>query len=402
MLFRSYQTAYLKRYHTVEFVTAVLNNRITNIEEIRNYLTYLREKNIKVLPPDINKSHGFFTVENGSVRIGMAAIKNVGMPVIEQIVKERERGGEFKDFVEFVTRMSSITLNKKMLESLIYAGTFDCFGHARSQLIAVYEQVLDRAARDRKVKLSGQMSMFDAFADTTTELNRFEYPKMREYSLSEKLRREKEVASIYLTGHPLEEYAQYLKTFEYNTSMFKPQTDDEAEDDSAENLDGRTVVLGGMLVEAGKKFTKDNKELGVGKLEDLYGTVDLAMSGQTLSKMKACWEKDKLVTVKGRLRINELGASVWVDKIEPWQSGVAQEIRRKKICMYFSFKEKPPEFLDEIQEVLLNYGGEDKTYVKSTDDGKLYPLDIGVECCRPLLAELSGILGADNIKIAED
>ena len=398
----AYQTAYLKRYHTVEFVTAVLNNRITNIEEIRNYLTYLREKNIKVLPPDINKSHGFFTVENGSVRIGMAAIKNVGMPVIEQIVKERERGGEFKDFVEFVTRMSSITLNKKMLESLIYAGTFDCFGHARSQLIAVYEQVLDRAARDRKVKLSGQMSMFDAFADTTTELNRFEYPKMREYSLSEKLRREKEVASIYLTGHPLEEYAQYLKTFEYNTSMFKPQTDDEAEDDSAENLDGRTVVLGGMLVEAGKKFTKDNKELGVGKLEDLYGTVDLAMSGQTLSKMKAYWEKDKLVTVKGRLRINELGASVWVDKIEPWQSGVAQEIRRKKICMYFSFKEKPPEFLDEIQEVLLNYGGEDKTYVKNTDDGKLYPLDIGVECCRPLLAELSGILGADNIKIAED
>ena len=135
-----------------------------------------------------------------------------------------------------------------MLESLIYAGTFDCFGHARRQLIAVYEQVLDRAARDRKVKLSGQMSMFDAFADTTTELNRFEYPKMREYSLSENLRREKEVASIYLTGHPLEEYAQYLKTFEYNTSMFKPQTDDEAEDDSAENLDGRTVVLGGMLV----------------------------------------------------------------------------------------------------------------------------------------------------------
>ena len=393
----AYQTAYLKRYHTVEFVTAVLNNRITSIDEIRNYLTYLREKDIAVLPPDINKSHGYFTVENGAVRIGMAAIKNVGMPIIEAIVSERNRGGEFKDFVEFVNRMSMVTLNKKMLESLIYAGTFDCFGHARSQLIGVFEQVLDRASHDRKVKLSGQLSMFDGLGETTRELNAFSYPNIREYTLAEKLAKEKEVASIYLTGHPLQEYSHILKDYEYNTTMFSVSDDD---DEAMSEMDGKTVTIGGMLVEAGKKFSKDNKEIGIGKLEDLYGTVDLAVSGFKLAQLRDVWVKDKLVTVTGRLRVSELGASIWVDKVQEWNAK-AQTVRRRKICLYYSFKENPPSLLDSIQDVLAIYPGEDETYVKNTDDNKLYPLEIGVECCKPLLAELSGLLGGDNIKVAE-
>lgn len=396
----AYQTAYLKRYHTVEFVTAVLNNRITNIEEIRNYLTYLREKDIKVLPPDINRSKGYFTVENGNVRIGMAAIKNVGMPIIDAIVAERERGGEFKDFVEFVDRMSMVTLNKKMLESLIFAGTFDCFGHARSQLIAVYEQVLDRAARDRKVKLTGQISMFDGLG-VSEEVNKFEYPKMREYPLAEKLRREKEVTSIYLTGHPLEEYKSYLKDFEYNTSMFTPASEDDEEEEDKPSLDGSTVTLGGMLIEAGKKFTKDNKEMGIGKLEDLYGTIDLVLAGYKYQQYRTVFERDKLVTVTGRLRVTDLGASIWVDKIEEWNVK-AETVRRKKMCMYYSFKDNPPKLLEDIQDILLVYPGEDKTYVKNTDDGKIYPLGIGVDCSRTMLTELSGLLGAENIKVAEE
>ena len=395
----AYQTAYLKRYHTVEFVTAVLNNRITSIDEIRNYLTYLREKDIKVLPPDINKSKGYFTVEDNSVRIGMAAIKNVGMPIIDAIVDEREKGGEFKDFVGFVNRMSSVTLNKKMLESLIYAGTFDCFGQARSQLMAVYEQVLDRAARDRKVKLSGQLSMFDTMG-VSKEVNKFEYPNIREYPLAEKLRREKEVASIYLTGHPLEEYKNHLKNFEYNTSMFTVSEDDEQADEKL-SLDGCTVTVGGMLVEAGKKFTKDNKEMGIGKLEDLYGTVDLVISGFKYKQFMHVFERDKLVSVTGRLRMSDLGAAIWVDKIEEWNVK-AETTRKKKVCMYYSFAGNPPALLDSIQDILLIYPGEDKTYIKNTDDGKIYPLGIGVECSRAMLTELSGLLGGENIKVAEE
>lgn len=188
----SYQTAYLKRYYTVEFIAAVLNNRITKIDEIRNYLSYLKERGIAVLPPNINKSFIEFTVEDGAVRIGMAAIKNVGAAIIGEIVAEREKNGPFTEFHEFVERMSHVTLNKKMLESLIYAGTFDCFGHPRAQLMQVYEQVLDRVAADKKVKDSGQFSFFDTPGLEVKD--EFVYPDVREYPLAEKLRMEKEVS----------------------------------------------------------------------------------------------------------------------------------------------------------------------------------------------------------------
>ena len=157
----SYQAAYLKCYYTVEFFTAILNNRITDMGEITNYLTYLKEHGYKVYPPDINRSVSEFSVENGNVRIGMAAIKGVGYGAIEEIVAEREKNGDFKSFVNFINRMANGHINKKQLECLIYAGTFDCFGQTRSQLIAVYEQMLDRAIKDGKTRLSGQFSLFD-------------------------------------------------------------------------------------------------------------------------------------------------------------------------------------------------------------------------------------------------
>ena len=240
--------------------------------------------------------------------------------------------------------------------------------------------------------------MFDSIG-VAEEVNKFEYPNIREYPLAEKLRREKEVTSIYLTGHPLEEYKSYLKNFDYNTSMFTVSDDDDETED-ASSLDGQTVTLGGMLVEAGKKFTKDNKEMGIGKLEDLYGTVDLVISGYKYKQFSRVFVKDKLVSVTGKLRISDLGASVWVDKIEEWNVS-AETVRKRKVCMYYSFKGNPPKLLDDIQDILLIYPGEDKTYIKNTDDGKIYPLDIGVECSRALLTELTGLLGGDNIKVVE-
>ena len=141
--------------------------------------------------------------------------------------------------------------------------------------------------------------------------------------------------------------------------------------------------------------------MGIGKLEDLYGTIDLVLAGYKYQQFRTVFEKDKLLSVTGRLRITDLGASVWVDKIEEWNVK-AETVRHKKMCMYYSFKDNPPKLLEDIQDILLVYPGEDKTYVKNTDDGKIYPLGIGVDCTRTMLAELSGLLGAENIKIAEE
>lgn len=392
----AYQTAYLKRYYTVEFIAAILNNRITKIDEIRNYLTYLKERDYKVLPPSINHSYAEFTVENGAVRIGMAGIKNVGAAIVNEIVAEREKNGQFTDFEEFLTRMAGVTLNKKMLESLIFAGTFDCFGHPRARLMACYEQLMDRVAADAKKKAEGQFSFFDVPGLDIKDP--FRYPEIREFPLGEKLRHEKEVAGVYLTGHPLEQYTHRLKEYSVNTSMFKA-SDDENDDSPAGLADGATVTVGGMLIEAGRKFTKQNKELGIGKLEDLYGTVDLVASGYKFTKMKPHWIKDTLVTVTGRLKVTDMGCSIWVDSVTPWSNTQAVDAEKRKICFYLSFKNDSDVILDRIQEVLAVYPGEDETFVKNLDDGKTFRLGVGVAVSPPLLNELYGILPADRIAV---
>ncbi len=394
----AYQTAYLKCYYTVEFVTAVLNNRITSIEEISNYLNYLKERGFKVFPPNINRSFAEFSVEDGGVRIGMAAIKNVGMAAIENIVAERERGGEFKDFVEFVKRMEDAMLNKKQLESLIYAGTFDCFGLKRRQLIAVYEQILDRVTRDRQQSMKGQISFFD---NLESDFNKFDYPDLEEYDLSEKLAKEKEVAGVYLTGHPLDQYKEHLKKYTYNTSMLRETIDSEDGSDEVSYAvpDDTTVTMGGMLVEAAKKTSKKTgREFGIGKLEDLYGTVELMLGGYKLGQYKNIFVKDKLVTVTGKVRHREDSVSVSVDRIETWEG--VKKGDNKKIYFHLSFREAEEEVMDLLNNILLAYPGEDEVFIQNKDDNKLYPLhDIHTAINPIMYNELCGLLGEENIKV---
>lgn len=392
----AYQTAYLKRYYPVEFITAVLNNRITSIDEIRNYLSYLKERNVTVLPPSINKSFAEFTVENGAVRTGLVAVKNVGRAVIDEIIREREKGGDFTDFVQFVKRTDEAQINKRCLESLIYAGAFDCLGKTRSQYIAVYESIIDRVNKDRAARLKGQFSFFD-MADGGDTLDTFEYPDMREYPLSLKLAKEKEVTGVYLTGHPLEEYTGHLKQYAHNSANIGKTENEEGE---LQGLpDDTPVRLGGMLIEAEKKITKMGKELGVGKLEDLYGTVELMLTGYTYKKLKNFFVKDSMVTVSGKIKSRDDSVTVWVDSIEPWRD-LAPEVPPKMICFYLSFQNSHPSVMDNLQDILAAYPGRDETYCKNLDDGKLYPLNIGVRIDDTLLCEAKGLLGDANVKVA--
>lgn len=402
----SYQAAYLKCYYTVEFFTAILNNRITDMGEITNYLTYLKDHGYKVYPPNINRSYSDFSVEDGNVRIGMAAIKGVGYNAIEEIVTEREKNGDFKNFVNFINRMASGHINKKQLECLIYAGTFDCFGQTRSQLIAVYEQMLDRAIKDKKTKLSGQFSLFDEEISGVEE--DFPYPDIKEYDLFYKLKMEKTVAGVYLTGHPLDEYSDHLKKYEFNTSMLikdeddsdSEETDDREENDAPDVDENREVVMGGMLVEAGRKLSKKGNEFGLGKLEDLYGTVDVMVTGFKYKKLKPLFQPESMVTIKGKLRGSENGYTLMVDSIEPWNKGEVKS-SSKKICFYMSFKQCAQDDFDKLQEILKAYPGDDDSFVKNTDDNKLYPLGLKVNVNNSLLLETYAVVGEGNIKIAE-
>ncbi len=388
----TYQTAYLKRYYPVEYFTAVLNNRINKLDELTHYLSYLKEAKIAVLPPNINKSGAEYSVENGCVRIGMGAIKGVGVPVINKIVEERNRNGEYKDFVEFVSRLCDVDngkslINRRMVESLIYAGAFDCFGKKRSVLIAAFPSVMDRVGKERDARMSGQMSFFDVAPEIKTE---FVYPELDEYSPSEKYKKEKEVAGVYLSGHPLSAYIDKLKQFGLNTSMLNPESQDCPPMDSK-------VTLGGMLTATVNKMTKKGNPMGTAVLEDLYGTVELLAFNKTFEKLKPLWVKDTVVAVTGVLKQNDNGVSIYVDNITPFDDADAYAA---KICCYFSLADK--QLLEEVREVVASYPGRDYIYIKNDDDGKLYRLSDKFDINNLSRAELSAILGGNRVKEQRD
>lgn len=385
----TYQAAYLKCYYPVEFFTAILNNRITKIDELTHYLTYLKEAKIKVLPPSVNKSRAEYTVEDGCVRIGMGAVKGVGLPIINRMVEERDRNGEYKDFVEFVSRMDDpetgkSIINKRILESLIYAGAFDCFGKKRSVLIAAYPSVMDRAAKEREARMKGQVSFFDVVPQIKEE---FVYPVMDEYLPNFKYKMEKEVCGVYISGHPLSAYIDKLKHFRYNTSMFDPESENCPDNETK-------VTVGGMLTATVNKMTKKGNPMGTAVLEDLYGSVELVAFGKTYEKLRPLWIKDTVVSVTGVLRYGDNGTSIWVDDIKPFADSDANT---QKVCCYFSLSDRKT--YKELREIVESYPGNGYIYVKNTDDDKLYRMSdkFAVE---PLsLGEISALLGEENIKM---
>lgn len=424
----SYQTAYLKRYYKVEFITAVLNNRITNIEEIRNYLAYLKDSNIAVYQPDINRSQALFSVENGGVRIGLGAIKNVGMKAIESIIEERESKGAFAGFQDFVRRVDGTAINKKLLESLIYAGAFDSFGMFRSQLMAIYEEVVDRAATDRAAASRGQFSMFELL---DTPVDTIVPPVIEEYDMFRKLKLEKEVLGVYVSGHPLENYRNKLESFGFSTKLLADTSlDDEGRViyESLKDMDRKKVTIGGIISEANKIVSKkNNSELGSGKLEDLYGNISIMIGVRQYPAYKQMFVEDALVTVRGSLSVRDGDEPViWVDELIPWAEGaeaatdgtgaVAEaatgglsqqsdsaviEDRYKRLYLKMDLDGEGGTAEERLTQILGSHKGASEVFVKNTGDNKVYAITSRVRVTDGLILELYGITSLFDIKVVD-
>ena len=235
----TYQTAYLKTYYKPEFLTAVLNNRITNIKEITNYVSYAKEEKIPVLPPDINESKTEFSVKDDKIRFGLAAVKGVGIAVVDEIIKEREDNGKFESFEDFALRCVKY-VNKRLVENLIYAGAFDCFGIYRSRLIGAYEEILDKAQAIVKERESDQLSIFGMIGEPEKIVAT--YPNVNEYDLKTKLLYEKNVIGVYVSGHPLSNYEDELRKYMFSTAKLMSKTEDENGEVVENELAGEYIV----------------------------------------------------------------------------------------------------------------------------------------------------------------
>ncbi|MDE6960066.1 MAG: DNA polymerase III subunit alpha, partial [Lachnospiraceae bacterium] len=224
----AYQTAWLKYYYPVEFMAALMTSVIDNSSKVSEYIVTCRQMGIGILPPDVNESEAVFSVSEGGIRYGLNAIKSVGRPVLEELMKEREAGGPFVSLSDFVERVSGKEINKRTIESFIKSGAFDSFLENRRQMMMTYGSIMDQVAQKRKTELAGQMSLFDFAAEEDKAAFRIKVPKVSEYSKEDLLAFEKEVLGFYISGHPLEAYEeQWRRNITHVSTDFYPPEEGE-------------------------------------------------------------------------------------------------------------------------------------------------------------------------------
>ncbi len=403
----TYQTAYLKYYYETEFITAILNDRIANADDIKKYVSFARSEGIQVLPPDVNKSTTYFNVENKAIRFGLGGLKHVGTALTDNIIKEREENGEYKSFDDFITRAVNVGVNKKAIECLILSGAFDAFGHSRSQYMAVYEKLVERAVKDKKSNQLGQLSFFgeDKLVDTT------DYPDIKEFNKKTLLKYERDIIGVYMSGHPLQDYVKRFDNYTLTSDMLTSNVEDEVSEDDdfseeKENTestlqDGQPFVCGGIITEVNKKRSKSGREMCYMKLEDLKGTIEITFFSNAFSKYRNIIEEDNLVTVKGRINIRDgmppsaVGEVVILWKDEEENSSKPKP--KQRLCLRFDTKN--PDIYSKVKNSIASYPGETQVVIKCVSSNKVFNYQQQVRINNYLINELSGIIGSENIVV---
>ncbi len=323
----SYQTAYLKAYYPSEFMAAMLNSYLGNLDKVPVYIDECKSLNIEILKPSINESERKFTAKNGNIRFGLGSIKNVGEEPIKRIVEEREKNGKFESFTDFCERIAEASVNKKCIESLIKAGAFDEFEQNRSTLLASFEGIVDIIQSTKKKGLEGQFSMFDlgmANNDTENNMNDIKYTfiEKEEFSEKELLSQEKEMLGIYLSGHPLSKLKEEIErqttisTKDIDEIDNKTNIDEENvseidmmseydEQKASKFRDGQEVKIAGIITSIKKKFTKTNRIMAFVTIEDLYGQAEVIAFENAYLAAKDSLMEENIVLIKGRLSIRE-------------------------------------------------------------------------------------------------
>lgn len=400
----AYRTAYLKRFYPKEFMAAILNNRIEKIEEVTKYIIYLKEKNIPVLQPDVNKSKTYFSVQGDAVRFGLSALKGVGVGATEKIIDERNERGEFKNFPDFVFRCAPL-LNKRMLEGLISAGAFDCFGVHRSQLLAVYESVLDRANKINKQKSSLQMSLFgDIIEEDVTDIS---YPNIPELETNDKLAREKTVLGVYVSGHPFEGYMHAFRDCSFSCQkMQNYEEDEEGRRTYPELTDGAPVTMGGIIGTYKRIMTRSGSAMAFISVEDLYGSIECVAFPNVYERIKQVVSSDKIVYLTGKMQLDSEKAPVIIlDTMKEYDGGAmpagggaaaaARPAKPVEHALWLNASALSDEEFDDFIALFSHYS-EGSTTVKIKRGGGLYKMK-GINDCRGLREELYLYLGENDI-----
>jgi DNA polymerase-3 subunit alpha len=413
----SYQTAFLKAYYPPEFMAAMLNSYLGNLDKVPVYIEECKSLNIEILKPSINESELKFTAINGNIRFGLGSIKNVGIQPVENIIKERNENGKFQSFTDFCERIADASVNKKCIESLIKSGAFDEFEQNRSTLLASFEGIVDTIQSTKKKGLEGQFSMFD-FGATNDDVEnnmddiKYAFVEKEEFSEKELLSQEKEMLGIYLSGHPLSKLKEEIEkqttisTRDIDAIDNKTNIDEEniSEIDmmsgydmqkASKFRDGQEVKIAGIITSIKKKFTKTNRIMAFVTIEDLYGQAEIIAFENAYLTAKDSLIEENIVLIKGRLSIRE----------EEKTTIIANEItnfgvqKRKELIINITNLDEP--IKKKLRGAIKYFNGEMNNIAVEVQDGENILKCGAIYLTGAIYEVFQDIVGKENIELKE-
>ena len=348
----AYQTAYLKANYPLEYMAAFLNSVITVADKVSWYIGVCRDMGIHVLPPDINTSEAGFAVDGKDIRFGLGAIKTVGETVVTVILQEREKGGRFKDFFDFVRRVDATKVNKRVVEALIKSGSFSGFGLRRSQMLAIMDAAMDAAQAEQRDRATGQIGLFGE--EELAATGAFAIPDLPEIPQEEILREEKELLGFYVTGHPLERYRESLQQVTPIAKCAPP-----------EMVDGRKVVTGGIISELRVRSTKNGERMASFLLEDLSGSISVLAFPRSYVGSARHIDNDKVVLVEGVLKLDEEQPRIFANTVEPLR------MPEKEVHLTIGAGKNTSAIQQELSGIFAAFHGRSPVFLHVEDTGKV-------------------------------
>ena len=391
----AFQTAYLKAHYPEEFMSALLSSEMGNLDKIPTFIVECRAMGLEVLPPHINESEVRFSPSPGAVRYGLAGIKNVGEGASREIVEERKRNGPYKGLMDFCQRLQGQVINKKVMESLIRCGAFDFPDSERARMFNGVDFAFGRANTAARDKASGQASLFDLMAsEPQVAADDKSLPPADTWSEGELLAGERELLGIYMSGHPLSQYAGLLERYQLTTV------------DGLKKVEpGKQTRLGGLISSLVPRMTKKKEPMAVLRLEDLDGSVEAVVYPDAYREYKPVLAQDQAVMVCGEVRFEENEPKIIVNEVYPLKECPTLFAERLSIHLPAARINDTPELLVRIRETLSLHPGRlqvllcllfesgEKVFLDTDNQYKVTPDE-------SLVKELEHILGEETVYVA--
>ena len=394
----AYQTAYLKCHYPHQYMAALMTSVLDSATKISGYIAECKELGIATLPPDINHSEDHFAVEGDSIRFGLGAVKNVGRGLIRSMVQKRNEGGPFKSLEDFVQRMGEGELNKRAVENFIKCGAMDCFGYHRSELLAVYDTMMDSIAASRKKNLEGQMGLFAMLQEEDTAAA-IPIPKLAEMRKADLMLMEKETTGIYLSGHPMDDYRHLLKGTHVIPIGALMEEDNPYQDD-------QIVSVAGIVQSIKMKTTRNNSSMAYITIEDDTAAIEMLAFSNVIGQYGSYLRENVPAVITGRLSLrDDKEAQIVINRVRPMsdfvqQPGtpvVAAEEKPTANTVYLRIAtEKDPVFR-KIKAIISMFPGNRQAVVYFADTKRR----MGASCDldERMLRELKDLLGQENVVV---